>query len=243
LMDVPVMSKTKDDATVTVPVRVQYFVLADKVKEAYYELDDPADQIKAHVENVILSYIPKINLDDTYQQEDQIATRIKESLSAVMAKFGYSIENALVTKIVPADAVVKAMNDINAARREKVATEARAEAQKITLVRQAEAEAEAKALAGQGVARERKAIVDGLRDSVLNFEEGVKGVDPHEVMAPLLMMTQYFDALRDIGAQSNTILLPHSPSAVAELNAQLRNAITSGTLAAMKSAGKPSEAK
>ncbi len=115
-----------------------------------------------------------------------------------MAKFGYSIENALVTKIVPADAVVKAMNDINAARREKVATEARAEANKITLVCQAEAEAEAKALAGQGVARERKA--NGLRDSVLNFEGGVQGVDPHEVMA-LLMMTQYFDALRDIGAQ------------------------------------------
>ncbi|OLB33257.1 MAG: hypothetical protein AUH13_01535 [Acidobacteria bacterium 13_2_20CM_58_27] len=68
------------------------------------------------MENVILSYIPKINLDDTYQQEDQIARRIKESLSTVMAKFGYSIENALVTKIVPADAVVKAMNDINAAR-------------------------------------------------------------------------------------------------------------------------------
>jgi regulator of protease activity HflC (stomatin/prohibitin superfamily) len=232
LMDVPVMSKTKDDATVTVPVRVQYFVLPDRVKEAYYELDDPEDQIKAHVENVILSYIPKIDLDDTYQQEDQIAKRIKDSLSVVMAKFGYSIENALVTKIVPADAVVRAMNDINAARREKVATEARAEANKITLVRQAEAEAEAKALAGQGVARERKAIVDGLRDSVLNFEEGVHGVDPHEVMA-LLMMTQYFDALRDIGAVSNTILMPHSPSAVADLYAQLRNAITLGNLAAM----------
>ena len=85
LMDVPVMSKTQDDATVTVPVRVQYYVLPDKVKEAYYELDDPEDQIKAHVENVILSYIPKINLDDTYQQEDQIAKRIKESLSTVMA--------------------------------------------------------------------------------------------------------------------------------------------------------------
>lgn len=242
LMDVPVMSKTQDDATVTVPVRVQYYVLPDKVKEAYYELDDPEDQIKAHVENVILSYIPKINLDDTYQQEDQIAKRIKESLSTVMAKFGYSIENALVTKIVPADAVVKAMNDINAARREKVATEARAEANKITLVRQAEAEAEAKALAGQGVARERKAIVDGLRDSVLNFEEGIQGVDPHEVMA-LLMMTQYFDALRDIGAQSNTILLPHSPSAVTDLYAQLRNAITAGNLAAMKSVEPPPSAK
>jgi SPFH domain / Band 7 family len=84
-MDVPVMSKTKGDATVTVPVRVQYYVLPDKVKEAYYELDDPEDQIKAHVENVILSYIPEINLDDTYQQEDQIARRIKESLATVMA--------------------------------------------------------------------------------------------------------------------------------------------------------------
>jgi regulator of protease activity HflC (stomatin/prohibitin superfamily) len=242
LMDVPVMSKMKDDATVTVPVRVQYFVLPDRVKEAYYELDDPEDQIKAHVENVILSYIPKIDLDDTYQQEDQIAKRIKDSLSVVMAKFGYSIENALVTKIVPADAVVRAMNDINAARREKVATEARAEANKITLVRQAEAEAEAKALAGQGVARERKAIVDGLRESVLNFEEGVHGVDPHEVMA-LLMMTQYFDALRDIGAVSNTILMPHSPSAVTDLYAQLRNAITVGNLAANSSASFTEEEK
>src|SRR6266576_2408941 len=43
LMGVPVMSKTKDDATVTVPVRVQYYVLPGKVKEAYYELDDPED--------------------------------------------------------------------------------------------------------------------------------------------------------------------------------------------------------
>jgi regulator of protease activity HflC (stomatin/prohibitin superfamily) len=235
LMDVPVLSKTKDDATVTVPVRVQYFVLPDKVKEAYYELDDPDDQIKAHVENVILSYIPKIDLDETYQQEDQIAKRIKESLTTVMAKFGYSIENALVTKIVPADAVVKAMNDINAARREKVATEARAEANKITLVKQAEAEAEAKALAGQGVARERKAIVDGLRDSVLDFESGVKGVEPHDVMA-LLMMTQYFDALRDIGRVSNTILMPHSPSAVQDLFAQLRDSITAASLAAQSAA-------
>jgi regulator of protease activity HflC (stomatin/prohibitin superfamily) len=95
-----------------------------------------------------------------------------------MAKFGYSIENALVTKIVPADAVVNAMNDINAAHREKVATEARAEASKITMVKQTEAEAEAKALSGQGVARERKAIVDDLRDSVLDFEKGSRASMP-----------------------------------------------------------------
>ncbi len=73
---------------------------------------------------------------------------------------------------------------------------------------------------------------------MLNCEEGVHRVDPHEVMA-LLMMTQYFDALRDIGAQSNTILLLHSPAAVSDLYAQLRTAITAGSLAAMKSAEQP----
>lgn len=220
LMDVPVDSKTKDDATVTVPVRVQYYVLPDKVREAYYELDDPADQIKAHVENVILSYIPKIDLDDAYKQEEQIAARIKESLTGVMSKFGYSIENALVTKIVPAQAVTNAMNDINAARRERVAQEARAAANKLTTIAAAEAEAEAKALAGSGIARERKAIVDGLRDSVKEFEEAVKGVSSEEVMA-ILMMTQYFDALREIGKNNSTILLPHSPSAITDLRNQM----------------------
>lgn len=90
LMDVDVTSKTSDDATVTVPVRVQYYVLAEKVKEAYYELDDPEDQIRAHVENVILSYVPKVSLDESYQQEDKIAAAIKTSLSEVMSRFGYS---------------------------------------------------------------------------------------------------------------------------------------------------------
>lgn len=231
LMDVNVVSKTLDDATITVPVRVQYFVLPEKVKEAYYELDDPEDQIKAHVENVILSYIPKINLDDTYKQEDAIAARIKTQLSEVMAKFGYSIENALVTKIIPADTVIAAMNNINAARRNAIAAQAEGEANKIKLVKQAEAEA--KALQGTGVARERKAIIDGLRDSIKDFEAGIQDVDAHDVMA-LVMMTQYFDALRQIGKDNTTILMPHSPGAASELLGQLRNAITVGTLTADK---------
>jgi len=213
LMDIEVQSKTKDDATVTIPVRVQYFVLANKVKEAYYELDDPEAQIKAHVENVILGMIPKTDLDDTYQQEDAVAKKIKDVLTSVMEKFGYSIENALVIKIVPADEVVKAMNDINAARREKIATEARAAGEKVLLIAKAEGEKQAQILSGEGVAGEQKAIVQGLKDSLKDFEEGVQGLTPDTAMA-MIMMARYFDALKVIGGQSNTILLPHSPSAV-----------------------------
>jgi regulator of protease activity HflC (stomatin/prohibitin superfamily) len=231
LMDVSVVSKTKDDATITIPVRVQYYVLPDKVKEAYYELDDPENQIKAHVENVILGHIPKIDLDDTYMQEDLIASRVKEQLTSVMARFGYSIENALVTKIIPSNEVIQAMNNINAARREKVATEAKAEANKILVVKEAEANKAAQILEGEGIAGERKAIIEGLKESVLDFEEGVKDVTSRDVMA-LVMMTQYFDALRAIGEDNTTILMPHSPSAAQEIFNQLRSTITTGDLAA-----------
>ncbi len=229
LMDIEVESKTQDDATIKIPVRVQYFVLPDRVKEAYYELDDPEDQIKAHVENVILAAVPKMDLDDTYKQEDIIAKRIKESLSEVMSKFGYSIENALVTKIVPSPAVVAAMNDINTQRRQKTANEARAESEKVLLIGKAEGEKQAQILAGEGVAGEQKAIVDGLRDSLKDFEEGVSGVTPNAAMV-LIMMARYFDALKEMGATSNTILIPHSPSTVVDLQSQMREAIISGSL-------------
>lgn len=230
LMDVEVQSKTKDDATVTIPVRVQYYVLAEKVKEAYYELDDPEAQIKAHVENVILGAVPKMDLDDTYKQEDVIANRIKETLTTVMSKFGYAIENALVIRIVPAEAVVKAMNDINAARRDKVANEAKAESERILLVGRAEGEKQAQILAGEGVAGEQKAIVDGLRDSLKDFEAGQTGLTA-QMAVQMIMMARYFDALKEIGANSNTILMPHSPAAVADLAEQLRTAIVTGNLA------------
>lgn len=42
-------------------------------------------------------------------------------------------------------------------------------------VKAAEAEAESKYLSGVGVSRQRKAIVDGLRDSVQTFSETIDG--------------------------------------------------------------------
>ena len=43
----------------------------------------------------------------------------------------------------------------------------------------------------------------------------------------LVLMTQYFDMLRDIGSSSrtNAILIPHSPGSLASLTDQMRNAM------------------
>ena len=82
--------------------------------------------------------------------------------------------------------------EINASKRLKEAAFEKAEGEKILLVKSAEAQAESKYLSGVGVARQRKAIVDGLRDSISQFSGNVKGSTPKDVI-DLLLLTQYFD--------------------------------------------------
>jgi len=122
------------------------------------------------------------------------------------------------------------MNDINAAERMKHAASDKAEATKITLIKNAEADAESKYLAGVGIARQRMAIVDGLRDSVINFSRGVEGSSAKDVM-DLVLITQYFDTLKDIGAKagSATVFVSHSPSSVANIANQVNEGFTHHT--------------
>lgn len=55
---------------------------------------------------------------------------------------------------------------INAATRLRAAAAQKAEAEKIRVVKAAEADSEAKFLAGQGISRQRQAIIHGFRESV-----------------------------------------------------------------------------
>ena len=82
------------------------------------------------------------------------------------------------------------------------AAKEKAEGNKVLTVKSAEAEAESKYLSGVGVARQRKAIVDGLRGSISQFSGNIKGTTPKDVV-DLLLITQYFDMLRDVGSRHN----------------------------------------
>ena len=94
------------------------------------------------------------------------------------------------------------MNEINSSKRLKFAVAERAEGDKILKLKAAEAEAESKYLSGVGVAKQRKAIVDGLRTSIVDFADNVQGSSTKEVM-DLLLLTQYFDMIRDVGSASH----------------------------------------
>jgi regulator of protease activity HflC (stomatin/prohibitin superfamily) len=228
-----VETKTKDNVFVKIPVSVQYHVIPEKVYEAFYKLANPKQQISSYVFNVILGHVPKMNLDDAFLQQSDIAIAIKEGLDDVMKTYGYAIDQALVTDIEPDEKVKAAMNEINAAQREQVAASARGEAEKILKVKQAEAEAESKALQGQGIANQRKAIINGLKDSVEAFAQAVEGSSPKDVMM-LVLVTQYLDTIKEIGAQdkTNTLFMSHSPAAMGDIFRQLQDAIMIGQKAA-----------
>ena len=215
-------TKTKDNVFVTIPISVQNRVRAEKVFDAFYRLTDPAAQIKSYVEQVILGHVPGMTLDEVFANQSSIALAVKKELDADMAGFGYEIVNVLVTDIVPDAKVKSAMNDINAAQREQVAAAARGEAEKILVVKRAEAEAESKALQGQGIANQRKAIVEGLQASIEQFQKAVEGATAKDVMQ-LVIVTQYFDTLKSIGEsdRTNTLFLSHSPTAVRDISEQI----------------------
>jgi regulator of protease activity HflC (stomatin/prohibitin superfamily) len=219
-------TKTKDNVFVTIPISVQNRVRPEKVYDAFYKLSDPVAQIKSYVEQVILGHVPSMTLDEVFASQSSIAAAVKQELDSDMAAFGYEIVNVLVTDIVPDTKVKSAMNDINAAQREQVAATARGEADKILVVKKAEAEAESKALQGQGIANQRRAIVEGLQASIEQFQKAVEGATAREVMQ-LVLVTQYFDTLKSIGEsnKTSTLFLAHSPAAVKEVSDQMLESI------------------
>lgn len=212
-IQVPVETKTLDNVFVKVSVSVQCFVKPEKIYEAFYKLTNPEQQITSFVFDVVRARVPKIKLDDLFERKDEIADAVREELSELMGDFGYSILKALVTDIDPDAKVKAAMNDINEALRLRLAANERGEAEKILKIKAAEAEARSMELSGQGLANQRKAIVEGLKESVENFQKSIKGTTAQDVMQ-LVLATQYYDTLKEIGARnkSSTILLPSQAS-------------------------------
>jgi regulator of protease activity HflC (stomatin/prohibitin superfamily) len=235
-----VETKTKDNVFVQIPVSIQYQIIPEKVYDAFYRLSEPTRQIESFVYNAILGHVPGMNLDEVFSTQAQIALDVQANLDSSMKEFGYTVVKALITDVVPDAKVKSAMNDINAAQREREATVSRGETEKILAVKRAEAEAESKRLQGEGIANQRRAIIAGLQESVEAFQKAIEGVQASDVMA-LVLVTQYLDTMKDIGASanSNTILMPHSPAAIKDLMTQIRDSVLTAQLAADGATSKP----
>ncbi|CAM8900580.1 hypothetical protein QQ045_011627 [Rhodiola kirilowii] len=225
-LDVRIETKTKDNVFVQLLCSIQYRVVRENADDAFYELQNPKEQIQAYVFDVVRAVVPRMALDELFEQKGEVAKSVLEELEKVMGAYGYSIEHILMVDIIPDPAVRKAMNEINAAQRLQLASVYKGEAEKILLVKKAEAEAEAKYLGGVGVAKQRQAITDGLRENIVNFSDKVEGTSAREVM-DLIMVTQYFDTIKDLGnsSKNTTVFIPHGPGHVRDIGDQIRNGV------------------
>ncbi len=222
--DIEVETKTRDNVFVRTKVSVQYQIIRDKVHDSYYRLSDPIAQIESYIFDVVRSEIPKLSLDDVFVSKDTVALAVKESLEESMDDFGFMIIKTLITDIDPDEKVKQSMNEINAAERLRDAAMAKAEAEKISIVMQAEAHAESKRLQGLGMANQRKEIASGLKLSIEDLKQS--GINNEEVLT-ILLITQHYDALEAMSknSHSNTIMVPYSSSNVTGMRDQIQEAI------------------
>lgn len=223
--EIIVETKTKDNVFVTLNIATQYRVNENNVTDAYYKLIKPEAQIKSYIEDALRSSVPKLTLDELFEKKDEIALEVQHQVAEEMSTYGYIIVKTLITKVEPDAEVKQSMNEINAAQRKRVAAQELANADKIKIVTAAEAEAEKDRLHGVGIAQQRKAIVDGLADSIQELKDANVTLTEEQIMS-ILLTNQYLDTLNTFAINGNqTIFLPNNPEGVEDIRTQVLSAL------------------
>ncbi|KFN88783.1 MULTISPECIES: SPFH domain-containing protein [Streptococcus] len=223
--EIVVETKTKDNVFVTLNVATQYRVNEQNVTDAYYKLMRPEAQIKSYIEDALRSSVPKLTLDELFEKKDEIALEVQHQVAEEMSTYGYIIVKTLITKVEPDAEVKQSMNEINAAQRKRVAAQELANADKIKIVTAAEAEAEKDRLHGVGIAQQRKAIVDGLAESIQELKDANVGMTEEQIMS-ILLTNQYLDTLNTFAAKGNqTLFLPNHPEGIEDIRTQILSSL------------------
>ena len=224
-LNVKLETKTLDNVFVTVVASTQFRVAPEAVATAYYELQDPAGQLRSYMDDALRSAIPALTLDDAFARKDDVAADVQKTVGTEMSRFGFTVVKTLITAIDPSPQVKNAMDSINAAQREKEATRQRAEAQRIQIETQAAAEAEKTRLQGEGQANYRREIANGIVDQIKSLQ--AVGMDITDVNN-VVLFNQYLDVMRSLSESQNTktVVLPAStPGGYSDLYSQITQAL------------------
>ena len=208
-LNVQLETKTLDNVFVTVVASTQFRVNPENVATAYYELRDPAGQLRSYMEDALRSAIPALSLDDAFARKDDVAFDVQKTVGAEMARFGFTVVKTLITAIDPSPQVKSAMDSINAAQRET----------------QAAADAEKTRLQGEGQANYRREIANGIVDQIKSLQ--AVGMDINDVNN-VVLFNQYLDVMRSLSESNNakTVVLPAStPGGYEDLYQQVTKAM------------------
>jgi regulator of protease activity HflC (stomatin/prohibitin superfamily) len=206
--------RTKDKVFPTIDLAVQYQVLPKDTYNAFYSRQDPLGDMASFIDNTVRARASTLTLDELYESQSHVAQAIMEEVGPNMQKTGYTLTSVLVRDVMPPEAVLNAMNDINASERRMIAARNNGEAAKIQHVLEAEGDAIRKELQGKGMAGMRDAIMSGWTESISKMSKELK-MSESEISAFVLNVL-HLDTVGDIGRNTSTktIFLNHSPNAM-----------------------------
>ena len=190
-----------------------------------YSLENRAQSIAASIENSLRTYIAKETHEGILEKKDELAEHIKLDLESQFTEWGMIIKSFQITEITFPIMISDAMSQVVASEQLRKAAENKGEAIKIQAIKEAEAEKERKRLQGEGIALERKAIAEGLKES-MEIITGATGKNATDVMA-VLTLTQYLDTVKSIGLSNNSkvIFVDSSVARTGDLLQQLTSAL------------------
>ena len=208
-------AKTSDNVTIVLEVSAQYHVdynwgnapEESGIYRSYYMLAQPIEQMHDYLADALRSSIPNYTLDEVFEKKDNIANDVNATVQQTMASYGWTLVSTLITGIDLPPTVEQSMNDINAAQRQQQAAQSLANAEKIKRVTEAQAEAEAMEKTGNGIAAQRIAIANGIKESLDTIQSS--GVSEREANE-LFLFTQWTEMMSEFAkkGKASTVVLP-----------------------------------
>lgn len=192
-----------DKVIVDIATNLIYTAQADieGIKKFTYTLQNREQSIGAIIENSLRTYIARETHEGILEKKEELAMHIRQDLEHQFDEWGMMIQSFQITNVDFPIQITTAMSEVVASQQLRKAAENKGEATKIQAIKEAEAEKERKRLQGEGIAQERKAISEGLRESI-EVVRAATGQTPAEIMA-ILMLTQYLDTLKGVGMTEN----------------------------------------
>ena len=192
-----VMAKSSDNVFVNIPVKVQFRIITEKVKDAFYVLSDSTEQIKSYIVNIVRSTASEMDMEQVFKSKDFFETKVKEHLNEKFNSFGFEIVNVLVDNPIPAEEVIRAFDRVISSKRLKEAAENEAEAIRIKTVAGARAEAESLTLKAKAYVEQRKTIAEGMAK-----------ITDDEALLNYLVGIDWRDTVRDASKNGSVVMIP-----------------------------------
>eukprot|EP00934_Nitzschia_sp_Nitz4_P005606 Nitzschia sp. Nitz4//scaffold48_size128905//100595//101727//NITZ4_003616-RA/size128905-augustus-gene-0.27-mRNA-1//-1//CDS//3329553030//5596//frame0 len=204
-LDVTVGTKTIDDVFLSLTVCIQFRVIIERAYDAHYSLSSVKLQMQTYVYDIVRRTVPQMELDAVFASRREVSDQVFLHLQESIKQFGYEIVGVQVAKVSPNESVKYAMNEANAAKRMNEAIQYKAEAAKFSRIKEAEGHADTLYLHGVGIAKQREALVKGLKSALVEYKCAVE--TSSEAME-VLLVSQYFETLMAVGGDHLLIPTP-----------------------------------